>query len=196
MNLGPNRNGGKWINTGAGEAMVTTATNSPLGIRESTLVSAAGEYYVLARLCLLGKIAAQAPRGVPNADVVVSSVRGDRLCAIQVKTRRGEGADGGWHMRKKHEDVRSPQLFYVFVDFCDARNPSPKSYILPSEIVAEVIRTTHQAWLSTPGKRGQQRNDSDFRRFMPDYTTNCGEKAKPYVAGWLEEYRERWGLLP
>ena len=29
------------------------------------MVAAAGEYYVLARLSLLGKIAAQAPRGVP-----------------------------------------------------------------------------------------------------------------------------------
>ena len=47
-----------------------------LGIRQSTLVAAAGQYYVLARLSLLGKIAAQAPRGVPNTDIIVSSVDG------------------------------------------------------------------------------------------------------------------------
>src|SRR5664279_1348824 len=78
--------------------MSSKSALSPLGVKQSTLVAAAGEYYVLARLSLLGKIAAQAPRGVPNADIVVSSVKGDRLCAVQVKSRQGKGGDGGWHM--------------------------------------------------------------------------------------------------
>jgi hypothetical protein len=168
----------------------------PLSINQSTLIAAAGEYYVLARLSLCGKIAAQAPRGAPNADIVVTSVSGDRLCAVQVKARQGKGADGGWHMSKKHETIKAPGLFYAFVDFGSIIDPKPVTYIVPSDIVTVVIRTMHAAWLAKPGQKGQQRNDSDFRRFMPDYTRNCGDGAKPYVAGWLDRYRDAWSLLP
>ena len=65
----------------------------------STLLGAAGEYYVMSQLLRRGFIAALAPVGVPNADIIVTDDLGDRLCAIQVKSRRDIGADGGWHMR-------------------------------------------------------------------------------------------------
>ncbi len=160
------------------------------------MIGAAGEYYVLARLSLLGKIAAQAPRGVPNADIVVSSVAGDRLCAVQVKTRRGKGTDHGWHMSKKHETLTADGLFYAFVDFVSTEHPDPVTYIVPSAIVAETLEITHRTWLSRPGKHAQQRRDSDFRRLMPDFTHNCGDQAAPYIQGWLDPYKEAWHLLP
>ena len=142
----------------------------------------------------MGKIAAQAPRGVPNADIVVSSVNGDHLCVVQVKARRGEGADRGWHMRVKHESLISPNLFYAFVDFA---NPlQPITYIVPSKVVATVLTSMHIAWLERPGQKGQRRNDSDFRRFLPDYSRNCGDSAGIYVDGWLDKYQEAWDLLP
>lgn len=169
--------------------------NDLLTIKQSTLVAAAGEYYVLARLSLLGKIAAQAPRGVPNADIVVSSVAGDRLCAVQVKARQGKGADKGWHMQAKHESIVAANLFYAFVDFRNLKSPDPVTYIIPSETVAEVLRVTHATWLKRPGIRGQKHNDTKFRRFMPDFTRNCGELAAPYTEGWLDPYREAWGSL-
>jgi hypothetical protein len=171
-------------------------TIQPLGAKQSTLVAAAGEYFVLARLSFMGKIAAHAPRGVPNADIVVSSVDGDTLCAVQVKARSGHGGDAGWHMSKKHEEIKSPRLFYAFVDFGSDFASMPTTYVVPSGIVAQVIRDMHQAWLATPGRKGQQHNDSDFRRFMPDYTINCGSNAPPYTKGWLDEYHENWHLLP
>ena len=177
--------------------MVETKTaDAPLTIRHSAMVAAAGEYYVLARLSLLGKIAAQAPRGVPNADIVVSSMDGDRLCAIQVKTRSGIGADGGWHMKEKHEKIQSTKLFYAFVDFGRPDETHPVTYIVPSAIVAEALGTMHAAWLAKPGIKGQKHNDSAMRRFMPDYSRTSGEGVQHYVAGWLDIYREAWALLP
>jgi hypothetical protein len=168
----------------------------PLSVKQSQLVAAAGEYYILARLSLCGKLAAQAPRGVPSADVIVSSVEGDRLCAIQVKTRTGKGGDGGWHMKKKHEDIESKQLFYCFVDFGNSISENPKVYVVPSSITAEAIRLMHSAWLARPGKKGQAHNDSEFRRFMPDFTLTSGDQANPYIQGWLDPYYEAWHLLP
>jgi hypothetical protein len=52
-----------------------------------------------------------------RADIIVCDVEGTRLCSIQVKTRRERGRDGGWHMKDRHEKLRSDTLFYCFVDF-------------------------------------------------------------------------------
>ena len=70
------------------------------------LVGAAGEHLVLSRLLSRGILAAQAPRGTRKADILVNHLDGKAPCLIQVKTRSGKGADGGWHMKAKHEDIK------------------------------------------------------------------------------------------
>ncbi|MCB1552351.1 MAG: hypothetical protein KDJ14_00985 [Xanthomonadales bacterium] len=159
----------------------------------STLLGAAGEYYVMSQLLRRGFIAALAPAGVPNADIVVTDEVGDRLCAVQVKSRVEKGSDGGWHMRDKHESVISPHLFYVFVDFGKSIDTAARSFVIPSETVASALRRSHALWLATPGKKGQQRRDSKVRRLLPDYDSvglSIG-----HGAGWMDVYREGWELL-
>ena len=80
------------------------------------LLGAAGEHYVMCQFLRRGLIAALAPVGVPNADLIVTDDIGEKLCAIQVKTRVDKGSDGGWHMSKKHEDIVSENLLYGCVD--------------------------------------------------------------------------------
>jgi hypothetical protein len=159
---------------------------------QSTLLGAAGEYYVMCQLLRRGLIAALAPVGVPNADIIVSDEIGDRVCAIQVKTRRDIGSDGGWHMKQKHEDIKSPLLFYCFVDFGKTQEDQPKSWLIPSKIVADVLKKSHQTWLNMPGKKGQKRNDGNMRRFKPDYSNL---NLKNYSFGWLDQYSESWDVL-
>lgn len=158
----------------------------------TSLIGAAGEYYVMSALLRRGLIAALAPAGVPNCDIVVTDDIGDRLCAIQVKTRNSTGADGGWHMGRKHEQLVSPTLFYCFVDFAAGGDGHPFTYVVPAAVVARALRICHRAWLDQPGKRGQQRKDSDLRRFLPDYSHLGVDSHGP---GWLEPYREAWHLL-
>jgi hypothetical protein len=80
-------------------------------------VGAAAEHYVMRRLLRQDMIAALAPAGVPNCDLVVTDELGSKVAAVQVKARRDIGSDGGWHMKKKHEAMIEPLLFYCFVDF-------------------------------------------------------------------------------
>lgn len=162
-------------------------------VSATSLLGAAGEHFVMCQLLRHGLIAALAPAGVPNADIVVTDDIGDRLCAIQVKTRTEKGSDGGWHMGRKHELIQSERLFYVFLDFGVDRTSQPSSFIIPSSVVAQVIKTSHQAWLAAPGKKGQQRKDTDFRRLLPDYDRMS--LMIGYGAGWMEQYRENWGSL-
>jgi hypothetical protein len=159
---------------------------------EAATLGAAGEHYVLFQLLRRGFIAALAPHGVPMADIILSNRLGTKLCAGQVKTRSGIGADGGWHMNVKHETIREPSLFYCFVDLRNDEKSVPDVYVVPSEVVATVISETYQAWVAAPGKNGRVRKQHKLRRFVPDYTRYDCPK---YSNGWLTAYRNSWDLL-
>lgn len=95
-------------------------------------------------------------------------------------------------MGKKHEALTSPTLFYCFLDFAIGTGTSPFTYIVPAPVVAQTLAECHQAWLALPGAKSQPHNDSEFRRFLPDYSHLRMAK---YEDGWLAPYREAWGLL-
>jgi hypothetical protein len=162
---------------------------------KSTLLGAAGEHYIMAELLRRGYIAALAPAGVPNTDIVVTDLEGSRLCSVQVKTRRDLGSDGGWHMKAKHEAIRGDRLFYCLVDFGKSEVDRPIVFVLPSHVVAEVLRASHRKWLSVPGARGQAHKDGPMRRLLPDYKGVYRDGDNPYPKGWLDKYRENWHLL-
>lgn len=159
------------------------------------LFGVAGEHYVLSEMLRRGYIAALAPAGVPNTDIVVTDIEGSRLFAIQVKTRSGKGADGGWHMGDKHEHIRGSRLFYCFVDFQADFETKPQVYVVPSIVVADVLTASHIKWLGTPGRAGQARQDGKMRRFVPNYERIFGAMGNTYPAGWLSTYQGAWHLL-
>ena len=157
----------------------------------TSLTGAAGEHLVMSRLLSRGYIAALAPQGVPNFDVVVTSLDGSQLCAFQVKTRWHKGSDGGWHMRPKHEELVSDRIFYCFVDLGKKPAAASAIYVIPSKVVANVVQLSHATWLSRTGKNGQPHKDSSVRRLLPDHTKLMGENC-PFSSGWMDEYLENW----
>lgn len=162
---------------------------------QTSLLGAAGEYHVMSELLRRGYIAALAPRGVPNADIVVADLTGAQLCSIQVKARRDIGSDGGWHMHAKHEKNRSERLFFCFVDFGQKVSDRPKLFLVPSGIVADVLTASHKRWLQNPGRKGAPHKDGPMRRFLPDYRHLFGDKENPYPQGWLSKYLDAWSIL-
>jgi hypothetical protein len=162
---------------------------------QSALLGAAGAHFVMCELLRQNLIAALAPEGVPNIDIVVSDRMCNRQCTIQVKTRSGAGSDGGWHMKPHHEDLVVERLFYCFVDFGITAQQPPDVYVMPSSIVADVLKATHKAWLSNPGKNGRQRKDSKVRRLLPDYANAYRPDINCFPRGWLDKYKGAWHLL-
>jgi hypothetical protein len=158
----------------------------------SSLLGAAGEHYVMSQLLRRGFIAALAPAGVPLADIVVTDDVGQRACAIQVKTRRNLGSDGGWHMKAKHEQIRGDSLFYCFVNFGNEVDDAPISFVIPSRVVADTLALSHRVWLSRPGRGGRPHKDGDMRRLLPSYAQL---EMTTHGPGWLEQYRSAWDLL-
>ncbi|WP_220443756.1 hypothetical protein [Paracoccus luteus] len=165
-----------------------------MDVRASSLTGAAGEHLVMSRLLSRGYIAALAPQGVLNFDIVVTSPEGARLCAFQVKTSWEKGSDRGWHMQEKHEALVADSIFYALVDLGKNADATPTVYVVPSEKVADAVRTSHVAWRQKLGKKGQSRNDTKFRRLNLDYTKICGSDF-PLKAGWLDPYRENWAQI-
>ena len=167
----------------------------------STIIGAAGEYYVLSQLLRRGWIAALAPDGAPNMDILVTDENNHKLCAIQVKTRRDIGRDNGWHMKSKHENMIVDDLFYVFVDVGKQPSDPTTCFVLPSKVVADCIRRCHRVWLDTPGKGGRPHQDSNVRRLLPDYSfiQPISEEGRAivdqYQFGWLTRYCENWSIL-
>lgn len=151
------------------------------------LIGAAGEHFVMYQLYKRGIMVGQPPQGVADVDLLVLDEKANIVKSIQVKTR-SKGADGGWHMKAKHEKLKSSTLLYVFVDM---ELDSPICYVIPSEVVAKLVHTTHDIWLKTPGKKGQAHADNDMRRVRPKYQF----KVPGFPDGWIEQYRERWDLL-
>ena len=168
---------------------------SPASAPISALTGAAGEHFVMSQLLRRGLIAALAPQGAPNLDIIVSSVSGHQQFGIQVKSRRGAGSDGGWHMRPKHCELAEPTLFYCFVNFEVGSASLPVTYVVPSEKVAKVLTETHQAWLSRPGKNGHIRKDNPVRRLLPDYSYAYAPDKPKFARGWLDPYREAWSYF-
>ena len=167
----------------------------------SAIVGAAGEHYVLSQLLRRGWIAALAPDGAPNMDILVTDENNQRLCAIQVKTRRNTGRAKGWVMSRKHEKLIVDDLFCVFVDI--GKEPSDRTicYVLPSKVVADCIRLCHRVWLDTPGRGGRPHKDSNVRQLRSDHSfiKPVSEKDRAiverYRSGWLAPYRESWSIL-
>lgn len=143
--------------------------------KQSTLTGAAGEYYVMYRLLRMGYIAALAPKGVPNADLIVTNVEGELTAVIQVKTKSQKNANGSWQLKAKHEGLKSENLFYCLVD--DTAEV-PIVYCVPSVVIADTIGKTHKTWLASAGKNGRAHKDNDMRWFAP-----------------TEAYRENWSVL-
>ena len=159
---------------------------------QTAMTGAAGEHFVMYRLLSAKKIAALAPTGARAVDILVCDRDGGRLASVQVKTAGSTVGASGWQMSVKHEYWRDDRLFYVFVCPGDAAVSRPACWVVPSAVVADHVRDTHQAWLAEGREKGLKRNDSDKRSF---HVRTTRPALPAYGPNWLDRYREAWPLL-
>jgi hypothetical protein len=123
----------------------------------------AGEYFVAAELSRRGFMASVTLRNNDSIDIHASTPSGDKIFAIQVKTKQYAGRS--WPVGKKAESLRGDNLFYVFVSLRGSLE-RPDYFIVPSEVVATRVKDGHARWLLTPGKNGRIHKDTDMRMFL------------------------------
>ncbi|WP_428058698.1 hypothetical protein [Candidatus Avelusimicrobium faecicola] len=162
--------------------------------KDKAFIRSAGEHYVLARIAKeLAIPAGLAPENSKDIDILAIYPNCDSPIRIQVKTRtEGNSPDNGWMMSQKHEEICDKDLFYVFVTLPEKWTDEcqPKTYIMPAEKVAQILKKTHQDWLKTPGQRGQPHQDTNMRRIKPIYN-----ESPDIPSNWLEQYKDKWELL-
>jgi hypothetical protein len=144
-------------------------------------------HYVLFRLLRQGTHAALAPPGARKGNILVHGADNRMTATIRVHTTAA-GVNHGWRMGSRHEDINDPQTFYAFVDI---KPPTPVTYIVPSQVVADILSKSHETWKAAPGAKGQPHVDNPVRKFAPKYN--------PPVPDWghdeFDQFRENWDLL-
>lgn len=164
-------------------------------VSAKSIIGSAGEHYAMSELLQQGFIAALAPEGVPNIDILVSAYDGSKQFAVQVKTRSVRVAKNpSWQLQAKHEEITEANLLYFFVDLGCRPEERPSLFIVPSKKVATAISKSHKQWLSGKKKNGETRKDTSMRAIRDDYSSVWAGSPLPddLQLGWLEAHRNAW----
>ncbi len=162
----------------------------------SNSIALAGEFAVLSQLALHGYDANMTLGNTKNIDILVSDTKTNIMYQLEVKTnyRREIGRPHNskifgkivstWIMRKGHENIRSKQLFYCFVNI-DSNTNQPSFYIIPNKIVAEYVKKEHIHWLAAKHGEGKDTDMRCFRLGVADYKY-------PINTPIAEKYKNNW----
>ena len=91
-----------------------------------------------------------------------------------------------WLLSEKNERYADSNFYYCLVDL---GLEDSKIYVVPSKKIVSILSESHKTWLSTPGKKGQVRNDSTMRKLRLDYSKMPLKSAKGL---WIDKYLEKW----
>jgi hypothetical protein len=148
-----------------------------------------GESWALNFLQRQGLHVSPTPKNTRDIDILARDQSDRRLFDLQVKSR---DRYRNWTMSRRHESIHYPLLFYCFLKFdVDDKEQDPLCWIVPSLVVANVLREAHQAYLA---QSPSTRKDTAKRNFRDDYT-NRG-LAEKYGPTWLDRYKDAWDQLP
>ena len=73
---------------------------------KSTIIGAAGEYFVMAELLRRGWVAGLTPRGAPDFDIVAT--KDGWTIYVRVKTKTADAKLFRWNLRSDHKVFRDP----------------------------------------------------------------------------------------
>jgi hypothetical protein len=152
--------------------------------RSNADIRAEGERHVVAELRRRGIEYRLEPLRRRN-DIVVKSGTGTLTVQVRVTSL---GHRQGWLLTNELEGFTDDSLIYAFVN---TQPSEPEIFFIPASILSDVLRTSHAAWLATPGRGGRQHVDNPMRMILMDYRI----PVQGYPPGWLDKYRERWDLL-
>lgn len=158
-------------------------------------VALAGEFAVLSQLALKGFDANLTLGNTKSVDILVSNPETGKMRRLEVKTHSHNkpynNKDFGriiaqWRMSDKHEHINDKDLFFCFVSIQDGSNHFD-FYVVPSKVVSDFIKASHQYWLS----KGDGRKDNPMRAFQ----LGSREFKYDFKMPMIEDYKNNWDLL-
>ena len=144
---------------------------------QTSLIGAAGVYFVAARLNAMQLQCAPTFGNVPNVDILVSNIGGSASLSLQVKTTtwgmrwKGRGDDRKpdhyeWEIGWKSARLNDPSLFFALVDLRNFEE-LPDVFIVPSKVIARYFSAGPEGW---PRARYHE-SIKKLERYKNDWTT-------------------------
>lgn len=161
-------------------------------------VALAGEFAVLSQLMLQGYNANLTLGHTKGVDILIADPENDKMYKLEVKTNYRSNNSKGinsklfgrfestWPMKKRHETMVEPNLYYCFVNINKNDNIF-KYYILHSSIVAKYVKAQHKIWL----KAKSSHRDTEMRSFR------IGFKNESYFiknTPTVEDFEDKWNF--
>ena len=125
-------------------------------------IANAGEFHIASLLSAYDCVATITLGRAEGFDLLVVNPKGHPL-KIQVKTRFSSDIKE-FILNEKAENIKDDDFFYVFVRLNKFKT-IPDYWVVPAKDLAEIVKSSHKAWLTTPGIKGQQHQDTKMRGF-------------------------------
>ena len=160
----------------------------------SAFAGNAGEFFVLAELTRRGWTAALTARNNRAYDILAK--RGNEFAGIRVKTKTSTFALFQWNAKPTGDiflEMSEHRDFCALVDIPDRADSAPTYYVVPTSVLDKWLREDFDAWVTTPGAKGQERAKDNKRRLF--YVDEQVEKLSHGYLRKLEPYKGAWNLL-
>jgi len=159
-------------------------------------ISLAGEFSVLSQLALRGYNANMTLGNTKSVDILLTNPVTGNMFKIEVKTHyrnnstqsKTFGHTLSWMMSEKHEEIKDPSLYYVFVNITHDTN-TMRYFVVPSEIVARHVKESHEYWMKIGEERGVR--DSLMRKFR----IGLDETDYPVFMPLAKDFENNWNQL-
>jgi len=119
--------------------------------------------------------------------------REEQIAAIRVKTKTSVFKLFQWNAKPSGEiflEMTPQHDFCALVDIPTESNDGPTYYVVPTPVIDKWLRDDFNAWVTTPGAKGQQRAEDNKRRlfYVDDDLSRLSHgyriKLSPYVGAW------------
>ena len=152
---------------------------------ESVSIGNCGEYFVAAELERNGFTAAVPMSNTKSFDILAIHRTSNKQIALQVKTNHTDKKT--WTLSQKNETLVGENLYYVLV--CLNGSDAPEYYVVPSALVAESVRRSHEEFLCGTNKDGSKPTDTSIRKFSFEI-----KKYNPLQLN-AGDYKSKWESL-
>ena len=140
----------------------------------------AGEYYIASRLSAENFIATLTLGRAEKYDILALSPDG-RAIKLSVKTAYKETSKS-FILSTKDESGASNDFYYAFVRL-NQFNKEPDFWIIPSKVVAPLIKHSQEVWMKTLGRKNQQHKETTMRQLPVSVITSWQQ----FYPNWTEK---------
>ncbi|HEY4505207.1 MAG TPA: hypothetical protein VJG67_00750 [Candidatus Paceibacterota bacterium] len=144
----------------------------------------AGEYYIASRLSAENFIATLTLGRAEKYDILALSPDG-RAIKLSIKTAYRETAKS-FILSAKDENGASNDFYYAFVRL-NQFNKEPDFWIIPSKVVAPLIKHSQEIWMKTLGRKSQQHKETPMRQ-LPVSVIPTWEQFYPNWSKKVDQY--------